>query len=166
MVKSANQFRNLRELEKYIKNNIPNTLLRDGNIERILKGTMQQSVYDVVYGSYVPQQYKRRRNNGGLADIRAMRITEAILDGNNFKLTFENLTRGNDTIKDRYLVDLIEIGADSYKSKFGIDAWESEGVWSEERPFVEETINRINANPKFLIDAIKKAFVKIGFRVV
>ena len=157
MVKKANQFRNFKEIEKYIKNNVPNIIMRDRNLERVLKGTMHQSIYDVVYGHYVPHEYKRRRNNGGLGDARLMQITEAILDGNKFKIIFENLAQGNDSLSGQYLTDTIVEGIE--------DNWNKTGVWSEPRDFISETMSKIQADPKPLIEAVKKAFIKAGFKI-
>ena len=157
MAKKANQFRNLRELEKYIANNVPDIIMRDRNVERVLKGTMQQSVYDVVYGHYIPHQYKRRGNNGGLRDTRTMEITEAIIKNGKFQMIFENLAEGSDTLKGQYLSDTIIEGIE--------DNWQKKGVWSEPRDFISETMNRILADPSHLINAVKKAFIKAGFKV-
>ena len=157
MAKKANQFRSLKELEKYIANNVPDIIMRDRNVERVLKGTMQQSVYDVVYSHYIPHEYKRRGNNGGLRDTRTMEITEAIVKNGKFQMIFENLAEGNDTLQGQYLTDTIEEGIKSN--------WNKQGVWSEPRPFVKETMDRIIADPSHLINAVKKAFIKAGFKI-
>lgn len=157
MAKKAHQFNNLFALQKYIEANIPNTIMKNGNVERVLRGTMQQAVYDVVYSSYVPHEYQRRRQDGGLGDPRLMKITQAIVNNGKFHIIFENLAQGNDTLKGQYLTDTIEEGIEEF--------WQKQGEWSKPRPFVQETINRIKADPSHLINAVKKAFIQAGFQV-
>ena len=150
-------FRNFKEIEKYLKDTIPNQIMSDGKVEDILKNSMRQAVQEVVYDAYLPEQYKRRGINGGLLDMNVMQITDVLMDGKNFKMIFENLAQGNDTLRGQYLTDTIEQGLE--------DNWQKTGVWSNPRPFVATTMDRIKQNPKPLIDAVKKAFIKAGFKV-
>ena len=157
LARKANQFRNLKELEKYIINNIPEKIMQSRDVENLLKKEMHQAVYDIVYAFYEPKTYERRADNGGLSDMRTMEITDAIVKGKTFTMIFQNLAEGNDTLDGELLTPTIINGIK--------DNWEREGVWSEPRDFVYETVNNIIANPKPLIDAVKKAFVKCGFKV-
>ena len=157
MARKANQFRNLKELEKYIKSHVPENIMQSKDVERLLKKQMYRAVYEVVYREYNPEYYERRGRHGGLADMRTMEITDAIINGNTFTMIFQNLAKGNDTLSGEYLTDTIEEGLEQN--------WETKGVWSEPRPFVYETAQAIKANPKPLINAVKKAFVKAGFKV-
>ena len=150
-------FRNLKELEKYLKDTIPNQIMSDGKVENVLRNSMRQSIQEVVYDVYLPEQYKRRGANGGLLDMNTMQITDVLMDGKNFKMVFENLAQGNDTLSDQYLTDTIEEGLEHN--------WQKKGVWSNPRPFVATTMERIKQNPKPLIEAIKSAFIKAGFKV-
>ena len=152
-------FRNLKELEKYVKDTIPNQIMKDGKVESLLKTSMRQAVQEVVYDVYLPEHYKRRGANGGLLDMNAMQITDVLMDGKNFKMIFENLAQGNDndTLSGDFLTDTIEEGLEHN--------WQKTGVWSQPRPFVATTMGRIKSNPKPLIDAIKSSFIKAGFKV-
>ena len=156
LARKANQFRNLKELERYIINNIPEKIMQSRDVENILKKEMYQAVYDVVYAVYEPE-YERRADNGGLSDMRTMEITDAIVKGKTFTMIFQNLAQGNDTLSGEYLTDTIEQGLE--------DNWETKGIWSKPRPFVYETAQAIKANPKPLINAVIKAFLKCGFKV-
>jgi len=157
MAKKANQFRNLREIEKYLKDTIPNQIMSDGKVEDILRNSMRQAVQEVVYDAYLPEYYKRRGANGGLLDTDAMQITDVLMDGKNFKMIFENLAKGQDSMKNEFIADTIEEGI--------ADNWQKTGVWSNPRPFVRETMNRIKSNPKPLIEAVKSSFINCGFKV-
>lgn len=151
-------FNNLDELELYLQKNVMDILAKDASIERILAETMSQSVIDVVYGSYTPEQYERRMDEGGLSDIRNYVISDyGIKDGNVF-LIFENLTEGSDSMKGKFIGDMIEYGIE--------DLWNNpNGEWSKPRPFSQETANRIKANPAELLSAIKTALTTRGFTV-
>lgn len=157
LARKYNQFNNLKEIENYIKSHIPENILQSRDVENILKKEMRQAVYDVVYSAYEPEVYERRGESGGLADMRTMEITDAIMNGDTFTIIFQNLAEGNDTLDGQYLTDTIEEGIASN--------WEREGIWSLPRPFVYETAEAIRANPKPLINAVKKAIIKAGFKV-
>lgn len=163
------QFKDLNHLQRYLgRGDIINTVFKDKGIEKILASTMSQAVYDVVYGKYVPVEYKRRRNDGGLSDVRNMKITKVEVNNGKVRVLFENLTLGQghfspiyehdyDSLRGQFLTDTIEDGLD--------ENWYRTGKWSEARPFVQETIKRIQANPTYLVNAIKNAYKKLGFEV-
>lgn len=151
-------FANLSELESYLQNNLPKLIIEDKGIENILKRTMQEAVKDVVYEHYYPTQYKRRGDNGGLSDVRLMQFTDAFLNGTTFTMIFENLAKGRDSLNGEYISETIENGIE--------DNWYNpNGAWSDSRPFVKETAKNITIEPKYLIEAVKKAFVRAGFEV-
>lgn len=157
MVKKSNQFSTLQELNIFIQNNLPKTIIDDRKVEKTLREVMIQSIKEVVYDAYTPSQYKRRGINGGLLDHNLMQITEAMMQGNTFVILFENLAKGNDTLEGKYLSETIENGIK--------ENWSRQGEWSNPRPFVKEVTTRITNNPQPLIDAVKTSFLKVGFRV-
>jgi len=161
------QFNDLDQLQRYLERN-SNQVFNDKNIEKVLAVTMSQAVYDVVYSRYVPVEYKRRRNSGGLSDVRNMKITRVEVKNGKVVVLFENLTLGQghftpiyeqsqDSMYGQFITDTIEDGIS--------DNWYRKGKWSESRKFVQETIARIEANPTYLINAIKNAYKKLGFEV-
>lgn len=154
----AKKFNNLDELELYLQKNVMQILSRDASIERILAETMSQAVVDVVYGAYEPTQYQRRGDEDGLSDQRNYFITDyGIRDGKVF-LTFENLTEGADSMEGKFIGDMIEYGIK--------ELWNNPvGEWSEPRPFAQETVDRLNANPTELLEALKTALMARGFTV-
>lgn len=154
------KFTTLDGIEKYLQKNIYEILFKSGEIERIMAEEMSQAVVDVVYAAYDPESYERRGDDGGLSDIRNMQITEVYLEGNDIKLSFENLTKGNDSLRGDYLGDLIEFG-EGYAGKH----WNSIGEWSSPRGFAEETANRLRSNPTQLLNALRKALMSKGFSV-
>lgn len=149
-------FNSLAELELYLQKNVQSILSKDASIIRVLSETMSQAVVDVVYAAYAPEQYDRRMDEGGLSDIRNMVVSDyGIKDGNVF-LIFENLTEGEDSMRGKFIGDMIEYGIE--------DLWNNpNGVWSEPRPFSQETANRINADPSELLSALKTALEARGF---
>lgn len=161
------QFKDLNQLQRYLESNA-NKIFNDQGIEKVLASTMSQAVYDVVYGHYVPVEYRRRRNNGGLGDVRNMKITKVEVINGKVRVLFENLTLGQghfspiyehdyDSLQGQFITDTINDGLD--------ENWYRTGKWSEARPFVQETIKRIEANPIYLINAIKSAYRRLGFEV-
>lgn len=162
------QFKDLNSLEKYLKSpQMTNKIFRDKKLKSILASTMSQAIYDVVYGAYVPKEYKRRRNNGGLGDVRNMNFTKVEVDGDKVRILFENLTLGQthqvvydrtkDTLQGQFITDTIVDGVESN--------WHKQGEWSEPRDFITETVRRIEANPSYLINAIKDAYRSVGFKI-
>lgn len=163
------QFKDLDQIQRYFERN-SNQVFKDKNIEKVLASTMSQAVYDVVYRKYVPVEYKRRRNDGGLSDVRNMKITKVEVTNGKVIVLFENLTLGQghyspiyeqsqDSLHGQFITDVINDGETNGNS------WYRHGKWSEARPFIQETIARIEANPTYLINAIKNAYKKLGFEV-
>jgi len=163
------QFKDLNQLQRYLeRGDIINTIFRDKNIEKVLAKEMSKSVRDVVYARYTPKQYNRRGDDGGLSDMRNMHITKVEIVNGKVRILFENLTMGQthfspiyehdyDSMRGQFITDTIEDGIS--------ENWYRQGVWSNARPYVQKTIERIQANPTPLINAIKSAYRKIGFEV-
>lgn len=128
-------------------------------LERILANTMRDCVLSVVYDYYEPKEYERRGDDGGLSDTRNMIVSDVtILGDGKVKLSFENITEGNDTLIEDFTVDTIEEGIKS-------NWMNPNGRWTDKRPFVEETANRLRQNPVEMIAAIKSGLVSQGFTV-
>lgn len=164
------QFKNLNDLKRFVGEQSTN-ILNDKKLESILAKEMQKAVHMVVYRHYTPKFYERRKDNGGLSDTRNMKIVDVSVKGGNVVLLFENLTKGQthftpiyehslDSMHGEFITDLIEEGSGS-----GTGEWYREGAWSEARPFVQQTIENINRNPDKLVDAIKKAYRRVGFTI-
>ncbi|HLG28297.1 MAG TPA: hypothetical protein VI423_10970 [Paenisporosarcina sp.] len=138
-------------------------LSKDASIERILAETMSQAVWDIVYAGYisppnVKDPYERRGDESGLSDIRNYFITDFFVKDGKVSIIFENLTEGTDSMKGKFIGDMIEYGIK--------DLWNnSNGAWSEPRPFSQETADRLNANPTELLGALKTALQARGFTV-
>lgn len=163
------QFASLEYLQRYLeRGDIINSVFRDKKIQQALANEMSKAVHNVVYAKYIPQQYVRRGNSGGLSDTRNMHITKVEVRDGKVVILFENLTQGQTT----YL-PIYEQPIDSLHGQFitdtisdGIgDNWYIEGRWSQSRPFIQETIRNIKANPQPLINAIKSSYKKIGFNI-
>ena len=161
------QFKDLNHLQRYLENNA-NQIFKDKGIEKVLAKEMSKAVQDIVYRHYIPVEYLRRGNDGGLSDVRNMKITKVEVDNGKVRVLFENLTLGQghfspiyehdyDSLKGDFITDTIEDGIS--------ENWYRTGKWSEARPFVKTTIERIQANPLPLVNAIKSAYRKLGFEV-
>lgn len=148
------------------------SVLNDKKVERILAKEMQKAVHMVVYRHYTPKRYERRGDVGGLSDTRNMKIVDVSVKDGNVSVLFENLTQGQthftpiyghslDSMHGEFITDLIEEGSDGDTG----GSWYREGVWSEARPFVQQTIENITKNPDKLVEAIKKAYRRVGFTI-
>lgn len=163
------QFRDLNQLQRYLESNA-NKIFNDQGIEKALASTMSKAVHDAVYSRYAPVEYLRRGNDGGLSDVRNMKITKVEVSGGKVRVLFENLTMGQDHFSPIYEHDY-----DSMRGQFITDvindgdidgnSWYRQGKWSERREFVEKTIESIKSNPRYLMDAIKSAYKKAGFEI-
>lgn len=155
---ATKQFKNLSNLAKYIKGTVPAKILTERKVESLLRNELRKSINEVVYDAYEPEFYNRRNMNGGLGDPRLMQIVDAVLDGNKFKIVFQSVAEGNDTLKGEYLSETIIEGIK--------ENWEKpNGEWSEPRDFIESMYANIKSNPEPLIRAVKGAFIKCGFKV-
>lgn len=163
------QAKDLNHLQRYLtRGNIVNTVFKDKGIEKVLAKEMSKAVQDIVYRHYVPVEYLRRGNDGGLSDVRNMKITKVEVDNGKVRVLFENLTLGQghfspiyehdyDSLRGQFITDTIVDGIS--------DNWYRSGKWSESRDFVKKTIESILDNPSYLTDAIKSAYRKAGFTV-
>jgi len=161
------QFKDLNHLQRYLENNA-NQIFKDKGIEKVLAKEMSKAVQDIVYRHYIPVEYLRRGNDGGLSDIRNMKITKVEVDNGKVRVLFENLTLGQghfspvyehdyDSLRGQFITDTIVDGID--------ENWYRTGKWSESRDFVKKTIEALRANPSHLIEAIKSAYKKAGFEI-
>lgn len=161
------QFIDLNHLQRYLEKNA-NQIFKDKGIEKVLAKEMSKAVQDVVYRRYIPVEYIRRGNDGGLSDVRNMKITKVEVDNGKVRVLFENLTLGQghfspvyehdyDSLRGQFITDTIVDGID--------ENWYRTGKWSESRDFVKKTIEALRANPSHLIEAIKSAYKKAGFEI-
>lgn len=154
-------FKNLKDLEAYLKVNMHQILLDSMELERELATIMSQTIIEKVYEAYTPKTQKvldmRRGDAGGLSDMRNMIISDVILENNKLRVVFENIAEGRDTMEGAMLVDAFE-----NPTKDGY--WGSQGKWSS-RPFISETTERIRQNPEGILNAIKANLKEAGFVV-
>lgn len=161
------EFTSIDDLLKYVANN-SHVVFEDDNIRKVLAEAMSIAVQDVVYDVYDPRVYLRRGEKGGLADPDNLQFIKTELNGGVLRVVFENVTKGQthqlpiyehnfDSLHNETISETIEFG---YKKN-----WYETGRWSEARPFMQETVKRLEANPTPLINAIKKAYRDAGFDV-
>ncbi|WP_341323362.1 hypothetical protein NSQ62_07780 [Solibacillus sp. FSL H8-0523] len=151
------KFTKYDDLEKYLTMLFPEILGRSRQVESVIIMAMSQAVYDVVYGAFETEEYVRREHDGGLSDIQNMGITDfGINENGEAYVIFENLTEGQDTLKNKLITDTI---VDGIKNN-----WKTRpGPWTEERDFIGEAARAIRENPTELLDAFKNALVENGF---
>lgn len=151
------KFKNLTELQEWLNKNVHQVMNRSAELERLLAEEMSQAVWDIVYSEHYPKVYERRGDIEGLSDVRNMQITSVETEGRRVKLTFENLTQGNDNMANEFITDMIVEGIK--------DKWNNpDGVWSEPRDFVRETARRLKENPEELAEVIKNGLAKKGIK--
>lgn len=152
------QFKSIKEMQSFIEKVIPTRILTDRKVENVLRSNLSKSIINTVYKEYQPKVYERRGKVGGLADESLMQIVDAFVDGGKFKVIFQSIAQGNDTLSGQLLSETI---IDGIK-----DNWNNpNGEWSEPRDFIEDMYSEITANPKPLIKAVKQAFIDTGFKV-
>lgn len=154
-------FENLSEIQKYLEQNTQEVLRNSMQLESYLAQKMSEAVIEHVYNVYDPKSYDRRGSDRlGLADMRNMSITDVSIQNGRVKVTFENLTMGNDGLSQEYTGDLIEFG-EGYNGKH----WGQTGEWSKPRPFSAKMAEEIIANPGTLIRMIELELKNAGFKV-
>lgn len=152
-------FTNLDDLQNYLEHTFANSLENSAEVERVLESAMRESVMEHVYGAYAPVEYERRGDKGGLSDVDNMTITDVSVSGGKVKILFENLTQGADNLQGEYTGDLIEFG-----EGYGGKHWDTQGAWSEPRPFSAKAADELRNNPEELKRAIKTNLEGRGFQ--
>lgn len=153
------QFNNLDEIQKYLQEQFAEAMSDSAEIERVLETAMREAVMKHVYDPYTPKGYERRGDNGGLSDVDNMHITGVFIEGRKVRLTFENLTEGNDNLKGEYTGDLIEFG-EGHDGKH----WNQVGEWSKPRRFSYEMAEELKRSPEELKMAIRSTMESRGFK--
>ncbi len=145
---------NLKDIESYLRQKI-DEVLSDEVSKEVVK-TESQQVKTVVYGNKEPSVYQRRKDNGGLSDIRNM--VSIVKDG---ILEVKNITEVNPIKKsdgsyfnnafptDYGLAEIVEYG-----NKNGIIA-------NPKRPFTQATKDDLEESKKH-IEALKRGLKKRG----
>lgn len=153
------KFTSLSQLQKHLQQHLTNKIAKEQRLKDVVADEMSQAVYDIVYAAYPnPIVYERRMDEGGLSDVRNVELTSIEVENNQIKLTIENLTEGQDNMQGKFITDTIEEGR---KGNFN----NPNGIWAEPRPFIKETVERLNRNPKELTKALKQSLKEIGFDV-
>lgn len=135
-----------------------NSYLRDETADA-MREIIQMNVYD----AFKPEQYERREDDGGFSDTNNMLFTDSHKTNNSVILTFENITRGNDSMSDERLDDLFENGNGTWENPDVYDEYGRKN--STPRPFIEDTIDELNYRRDELTNAMKKDLKNLGFDV-
>jgi|SRR6185312_17364792 len=149
------KFTTYSQIQDYLEKNALQIMSRSGDLERVLANALADMAWQYVYDAYTPEKYNRREDEGGLVDQRNFAITDFKIEDGKALIVFENLTQGNDNLKEVYLSDTIEEGIEAN--------WNKTGEWSESRPYVAKTIEMLKENPDSMIRAIKQGFIEKGF---
>jgi len=141
-------FKNIKSLEKHLKNKINNALLNE--VADTIKDTESEQVDKIVY-SY-PNKYYRRRGShgGGLGDITNM-TSEMVDDG---VLAVKNRTPPNPY----YSHDALNGEFIDYAVEYGVDY---DFLNPGARPFIERTKDELRSNGE-LVNAMKKGLKRQG----
>lgn len=153
-------FKNLKELEKYINKKIKESLVTD--VAQGVKETIKEHVQSDVYDQYNPTMYVRREANGGLLDDDNYLIKE-IKDG----VSVTNVTTDGGyseeyygdyaTHPDTWIVPIIESGV-GY-------SWTRSKIYQTQqaRPFMANSREELrNGKAKrYLKDSLQKRGLKV-----
>lgn len=154
------KFRNLDELEEYIREQLKESLSED--VVQTVKEVEIDEIEDKVYNVYPnPQQYQRRGSNGGLLDIENI-VATPIFNGNYFSI--KNLTKKYQI--NEYLAPLIEFGHNRAVA-LGYRGYDFERyglAYMNPRPFTQSTIDRLERSKEH-VKAMKEGMKARGFRV-
>lgn len=153
-------FDNIRDLEKYVQDNLVQVARNSPDLQRALERAMRNSIISEVYGAYTPEKYQRRKK-GGLSDPSNFHITGVDVVGNSILVRYENLTTGADNLSGKYIIDLIEGG----EGASGMHWEDPSGEWANPRRAVEHAIEQLRSNPNGLKRAIRKSLSELGFTV-
>lgn len=135
---------NIKELEALINKKLMNALKTD--VAKVVKNTQQEKVKTSVYDRYSPGTsdgepwvYKRRKENGGLADQKNM-IDVVSVSSTGVELSVQNIAKGSKD-KSMEIAGLVEYGDDAgygeYDYKLNRDGTSEQ--YLQPRPFIEET---------------------------
>lgn len=163
------EFKNLKELERYINKQMAETLQNE--VAEKVKDVEQRNIQEQVYEGYRPNspdrepwKYERRRwQNGGLGDRNSMEVNVSS-NGSDVELTVTNRAKSQDG--DFEIAPLIEYGDGynglEYDYKNNRDNTASQ--YLKGRPFTAETIDELNKTNEH-VTAFKQGMRKRGIEV-
>lgn len=152
----AKSFTSYKELEKFIKKQVKKSL--ENEVAEVVKDEIQSSLSEVVYGSYIPKEYKRRGyTDSGLGDKSTM--TVKLVGDDTIKVTPDAERNTN--------YDFAGVGYDTSKSLaenivggYG----NRDYIWNQPRDFIEEAKNNLKQN-KNHIEAMIDGLEQLGITV-
>ena len=159
------QIKNAKQLEKFLANKMANELYFSSNLQDATAEVMQENIIENVYDAYSPQNPSARRgNDDGFSDMNNMEFTSVDVRGGKVEFVFENITEGGDSMKGNEMAETFEKGI--RESWVNPNATDNQGrVVSDARPFIQPTIDELNASKGKLADALKKDLRNLGFKV-
>jgi len=157
-------FKNTAALFKYIQKQINETL--EDDVAKEVKQVEHDAVEKVVYDSYTPNVYDRRRDDGGLSDINNMKnnkVAEGVLIISNETKAHPTKTNASGKVyksknKGKKLTPIIvEGGADNYD-------FPRNRAYIESRDFIQETKDMLEQDGKHWT-ALKIGLLKRGIKI-
>ena len=127
------EFNNTKDLLKAMQAQIDKNM--QDHMLNVIKIIETDVIESVVYDSYDPKEYERRRSNGGLADTDNI----ICIPMGNGLYRYVNTTQAKD-----YDVDLVNIIESNYPENE--DYYDSNGknqIYGNERPFQQITMNEL-----------------------
>ena len=141
----------LAELEKRLTSAISDSL-RDmgGNMQKIVR----EELYDGVYASYAPTEYKRNHSLLGSLDNKMVGNNELVIEHDTSKISAFSLKTGASVA--HFLPDIVHnTGAPNIFNKYKYP-------WMSPRPYMDNTIKRLNSSREHEA-AMKKYLYQQGF---
>lgn len=143
-------FSSLKEMEKYIQDEINKSLKND--VAPVVKEVMSAEVQNTVYSVYEPKMYKRRYNNGGLMSENNMNDT-LIKDG---VIAVSNDTPFNGKNYSGKTLTEVVVTGEGYTYDYPYE-------YNQPRDFIEATrkdLIQTQAHTKALVNGLKKSGVE------
>lgn len=161
------QFKNLKDLEKYLNNIVKESMKEVAETVRdVEQETIDKEVYDKYHPSSVdgePWIYQRRREHGGLKDRKNM-IEHINETENGVEMTIENVTTGSDNHE--RIDDLIEYGDGTNGKQYDFKKNRDDTAWQylRGRPFTKSTAEELERSKRH-VETLKRELRDRGINV-
>ena len=159
------KYNNLQQLYSYLQNRVRDTLKDE--VATKVKEVESSAIQNEVYNSYIPVNYDRREEDGGLSDINNM-VDRVSKDGDGFKLIVRNKTKPNRENEnwDNQVLDLAGLIEYGHGNGYGVYKYtHKQYSYLKPRPFEEETRTQLNSS-KSHVNALKTGLLKRKINII
>ena len=141
-------FSDLSKLEEYLLNKIEKVMINE--VADVIKKEESKQIKR-YYQQFRPKMYERREDNGGLSDIRNMRVKPPRRYKHSVSVTITNETKGNREFSDNPTNDLDKV----FATGLGYDYHgETSKYYERPRPANEDACEELNHNRRVVSELI------------